>query len=138
MRLHPLAPATATAVGRSDDPRALAAAASALSHARLELQCLDVRWDDGAGRGPGALGRRRPSAGPPSTCRALLAAEGLEASVEDDDGALWDAQRERSAPTAGTVVRVSGLQDPDRRCCWSWRASWTAGGRPGRASACPG
>ena len=38
--------------------RALAAAAADLTHARLELQSLDVRWEQGAGRGAGPAGRR--------------------------------------------------------------------------------
>jgi hypothetical protein len=42
---------------------------------------------------------------------SLLASEGLEASVEADDGALWDAQRAAQRSEEGTVVRVSGLQD---------------------------
>ena len=93
VRLHPLAPATVTAVGRSDDPRAVAAAASALTHARLELECLDVRWEDGAGA---VLARSGGAAAAEAAehVSGLLAAEGLEASVEDDDGALWDAQRD--------------------------------------------
>ena len=41
----------------------------------------------------------------------LLAAEGLDASVQGDDGALWDAQREAQRSEQGTVVRVSGLQE---------------------------
>ena len=41
----------------------------------------------------------------------LLDAEGLEASVEEDDGALWDAQRDAQRTGSGPLVRVSGLQD---------------------------
>ena len=110
VRLHPLAPATVTAVGRSEDPRAVAAAAAALTHARVELECLDFRWEDGAGMvlarfgGAGAAEAAEHVSG-------LLDAEGLEASVEEDDDALWDAQRAAQRTGSGPVVRVSGLQD---------------------------
>ena len=110
VRLHPLAPATVTAVGRGEDPRAVAAAAAALTHARLELECLDIRWDDGAGA---VLARSGGAAAAEAAehVSGLLAAEGLEASVEDQDGELWDAQRDAQRSEDGTVVRVSGLQD---------------------------
>ncbi len=49
VRLHPVSPRNATAVGRSGDPAALAGAAAELSHARIELQSLDVSWERGAG-----------------------------------------------------------------------------------------
>lgn len=113
VRLHPLAPATVTAVGRSDDPRAVAAAALALTHARLELECLDVRWEDGAGM---VLGRSGGAAAAEASknVSGLLAAEGLDSSVEDEDAALWDAQRDAQRAAGDPpccVVRVSGLQD---------------------------
>ncbi len=42
VRLHPLPPGTCTVVADGSDPAALAAAASALSHAALEQHALDV------------------------------------------------------------------------------------------------
>ncbi len=110
VRLHPLAPETATAVGRGDEPHALAAAAADLSHAQLELQSLDVRWEGGHGtvlaRSGGAT-----AADPSAEVAALLAERGLEAAVIEDDAGLWDAQRAAQRSDAATVVRVSGLQD---------------------------
>ena len=137
VRLHPLAPATVTAVGRSDDPRAVAAAAAALTHARLELECLDVRWEDGAGavlaRSGGAA-----SAEAAEHVSGLLDAEGLEASVEEDDGALWDAQRDAQRTGSGPLVRVSGLQDQTAPGCWSWPGSWMRVWSVAPRSACRG
>ena len=49
VRLHPLPPATATAVGHTRSAQLLAAGAAALSHARLEQMGLDARWGAGAG-----------------------------------------------------------------------------------------
>ena len=131
VRLHPLAPATVTAVGRSDDPRAVAAAASALTHARLELECLDVRWEDGSGavmaRSGGAA-----AAEAAEHVSGLLAAEGLESSVEDDDGALWDAQRDAQRAADGTVVRVSGPPGPDGPAAGARARAGRPRGRPRR------
>jgi glycolate oxidase FAD binding subunit len=127
VRLHPLPPATATAVGSSPDPTALAAAAQALSHAPLEQDAFDVCWQDGRG----ALLSRFAGAAAGSQAEAaavLLREAGLETELVEDDAPLWDAQRagQRSSanPTAhehapspngedsgaGTVVRVSALQ----------------------------
>src|ERR687895_2064445 len=49
VRLHPLPPATATAVGHTRSPHLLGGGAAALSHGRLEQMGLDVRWAAGAG-----------------------------------------------------------------------------------------
>jgi glycolate oxidase FAD binding subunit len=88
LRLHPVPPATATAVARSDDPDALAATASKLSHAALEQQSLDVRWEGDAGM----VLCRFAGASPRPQAEAAAALVGAE--VVDDDGALWDAQRD--------------------------------------------
>ncbi len=110
VRLHPLAPSTVTAQGRGDDPRAVAAAATALSHARLELECLDVRWEDGGGA---VLARCGGAAAAEAAehVAALLAEQGLDSSVDDSDAAVWDTQRAGQRSEDATVVRVSGLQD---------------------------
>jgi len=110
VRLHPLAPATATAVGHSDDPLSLADAASALSHAQLELQSLDVRWEDGHGTVLGRFGGATAS-DPAAEVAELLEQRGLETEVEADDTPLWDAQRAAQRSPGGIVVRVSGVQD---------------------------
>jgi glycolate oxidase FAD binding subunit len=109
VRLQPLPPATATAVGRSTDPDALGRAASALSHARLEQLGLDVRWEDGGGA---ILSRFGGAAALPQAEAAerLLRDAGLEAELVEDDDALWQAQRDAQRSPSGLVVKVSALQ----------------------------
>jgi glycolate oxidase FAD binding subunit len=105
VRLHPLPPATATAVGRSDDPDALGRAALALSHARLEQLGLDVRWEDGAGAVLARFGGAAAMPQAEAATRLLGDAE----LVEDDDE-LWQAQRDAQRSERGLVVKVSALQ----------------------------
>ncbi|HXF57469.1 MAG TPA: FAD-binding oxidoreductase [Actinomycetota bacterium] len=107
VRLHPRPPAHATLVARAADPALLQRAAMALSHAPLELECLDLAWGGGEGRvlarfgGAAALARARAA-------RALVPEADPEV-VEDDD-ATWEAQRAGQRSSEGTVVRVSCLQ----------------------------
>ena len=105
VRLHPLPPATATAVGRSTDPDELGRAALALSHARLEQMGLDVRWEDGSGAVLARFGGATAMPQAEAAARLLGDAE----LVEDDD-ALWAAQRDAQRSPAGLVVKVSALQ----------------------------
>ena len=109
VRLHPLPPETATAVGHSYDPAALARGAAALAHARLEQLGLDVRWAAGAGMVLSRFGgvAARPQA---EAAERLLAEAGLEAELATDDDALWQAQRESQRSPEGLVVRVSAVQ----------------------------
>jgi len=110
VRLHPLAPETATAVGRRDDPHAIAAAASDLAHAQLELQSLDVRFEDGHGTVLGRFGGAT-AADPAAEVAARLGDHGLDVEVVEHDADLWDAQRAAQRSEDAIVVRVSGLQD---------------------------
>jgi glycolate oxidase FAD binding subunit len=105
VRLHPLPPATATAMGHSSDPDALGRAALALSHARLEHLGLDVRWQDGAGA---ILSRFGGVAAVPQA-RAAVRLLGDAELVEDDED-LWQAQRDAQRSAVGMVVKVSALQ----------------------------
>jgi glycolate oxidase FAD binding subunit len=109
VRLHPLPPATATAVGHTRSQQLLAAGAAALSHARLEQMGLDVRWADGAGvvlaRFGGVATRAQAE-----SARSLLGEAGLEAELIADDESLWQAQRDAQRSPGGLVVRVSGVQ----------------------------
>ncbi|MBN1528566.1 MAG: FAD-binding oxidoreductase, partial [Thermoleophilaceae bacterium] len=111
VRLHPVPPATATALGRSPDPAALASAAAALTHAPIEHTGLDVRW-----KGSGALLARFGGAtpGPQAEGAArIMRAAGIEAEIAEDDDRLWDAQRDGQRARPGepdTIVRVSGVQ----------------------------
>jgi glycolate dehydrogenase FAD-binding subunit len=107
LRLHPLPPETVTVVARTEDPEALARAASDLTHASLEKECVDVRWENGSGAVLVQL------AGATAQAQAEAAAElvrDLEPELHEKDGDLWEQQRagQRSADQA--VVRVSGLQ----------------------------
>ena len=120
VRLHPRPAESATAVGRGADPDTIAAAGRALARLPLELEALDLRWEDGAGavlaRAVGhAAGEQSDAAA------AVLRGAGLEAEIVKDDDALWAAQRaaQRAAAAAGgeappagapeAVVRVSAL-----------------------------
>jgi glycolate oxidase FAD binding subunit len=125
VRLHPLPPRTATAVGASDDPDRLGAAALALAAQPLEADCLDIDWRDGAGR----LLVRFGSAAAPHQAEAVVArmAElGLEerATVEDDDE-LWMAQRVRQRGQC--ILKVSGRATDLPAVC---RAAEAVVGRP--------
>jgi glycolate oxidase FAD binding subunit len=106
VRLHPLVPETATAVGGSDDPARLGDAAAALAGRPLEADCLDVAWADGAGR---LLMRFAGAAAGDQAATAVAAMRelGLEdAAVEVDDDALWEAQR--AAQRGDCVLKVAG------------------------------
>lgn len=108
LRLHPRPAQTGTAVGRSDDPAALAAGASAVAHAPLEADCLDVAWEGGAGRVLVRFGGAEPGARL-AQASALLAGAGLDVAVDEDDAGLWAAQRAGQRSPDGTVVKVSAL-----------------------------
>jgi glycolate oxidase FAD binding subunit len=109
VRLHPLPPATASALGRSEDPGALGRAALALSHARLEHMGLYVRWEDRAGA---VLSRFGGAAALPQAEAAerLLREAGLATELLEDDDGVWRAQRDAQRSPAGLVVKVSALQ----------------------------
>ena len=112
VRLHPLDPQTATARGRTDDPDALAAAASALAHARMETVSLDVAWGAGAGTVLARFGGRSAHDQAEAAVALLGDRGGVEADVLEDDAAAWEAQRagQRAVEDGGVVVRVSGVQ----------------------------
>jgi glycolate oxidase FAD binding subunit len=108
VRLHPVPAATATVRVPAADAAALQQVALALSHARIETEALDVRWEDGSGE---VLGRYAGAAAP-ELARAAREVAGPGAEVVEDDDALWDAQRRaQRAAEGGAVVRVSGRPD---------------------------
>jgi glycolate oxidase FAD binding subunit len=105
VRLHPLPPSTATAVGRSTDPDALGRAALELSHARLEQMGLDVRWEEAGGAVLARFG------GTTAVPQAEAAARLLgDAEIVEDDDDLWQAQRDAQRSAGGLVVKVSAVQ----------------------------
>jgi len=109
VRLHPKPEETATASGASDDPSALAAAASTLARFPLEADCLDVAWHDGAGRVlvrfGGAAAERQALAVEERLRTAGLA--DVASTVDDDD--LWAAQRAGQRSADGAVLKVSSV-----------------------------
>jgi glycolate oxidase FAD binding subunit len=122
LRLHPRPPQTVTVVGRSDDPDALALSAAELTHASLEKECVDVRWQDGVGSVLVQLGGATAEA--QAEAAAALVPD-LSPELLEDDADVWEQQRagQRSADQA--VVRVSGLQAELARVV---RATQAAGG----------
>jgi len=106
LRLHPVPARTATAIGTSDDPARLAAAAAAVASRPLEADALDVGWD---GEGGAILVRLSGDTASERVERTLplLADAGLSTRVEPYDEALWAAQRAGQRSPYGVVVRVS-------------------------------
>jgi glycolate oxidase FAD binding subunit len=107
LRLHPLPVARATTLGGSADAATLAAAATSLAGAPLELEALDVAWRSGRG---GLLAR---SAGAEAASRAkrvalLMRDAGLDQiDVAHDDDALWARQRSGQRSVERAIVRVA-------------------------------
>jgi glycolate oxidase FAD binding subunit len=106
VRLHPIAPDTATALGEAGDPDELARGAAAIGRSPLEHHGIDVSWQGGHGR---VLARFAGAAPRPQAEAAdkLLRAEGLATEIVDDDERLWDQQR--AAQRGPLVVKVSSL-----------------------------
>ncbi len=126
VRLHPLPQSTATAVGQAGDPALLASAARAMAAAPLELEALDVSWDDGTGR---LLARCGGAKADPRARRAasLMGQAGLTLTeVAEDDEALWAAQRARQRSRDGAVLRVAAAPS---RLGEVLRAARASGGR---------
>jgi len=125
VRLHPLPPRTATAVGASDDPDRLGAAAGALAALPLEADCLDVDWRDGAGR---LLVRFGSAAAGDQAAAAVTRMGELEledCGVVEDDDELWMAQRVHQRGEC--VLKVSGRSTDLPAVC---RAGGAVVGRP--------
>jgi glycolate oxidase FAD binding subunit len=105
VRLHPIAPGSASAVGASDDARRLGDAALALASQPLEADCLDLDWRDGAGR----LLVRFGSAAAADQAAATVARMqelGLDADTVEDDDELWMQQRVHQR--GACILKVSG------------------------------
>jgi glycolate oxidase FAD binding subunit len=108
VRLHPRPSGWRTAVGRVDDPRTLARAASELAHLALEAEALDLRWEGEAGAVLARFGG--PSAGDRAEAALLVLRDaGLQVDGTEDDEPLWAAQRDGQRGAA--VLRVTTTQD---------------------------
>jgi len=107
VRLHPVAPATSTALGASGDPEVLAKAARLLTMAPLELEALDVAWQSGWGQ---VLVRLAGAEAPRRIVRvtALMRDAGLEDvdAISDDDD-LWARQRAGQRSDGAVLARVA-------------------------------
>jgi glycolate oxidase FAD binding subunit len=119
LRLHPLPPRTATAVGAGDDPERLGEAALALAAHPLEADCLDVDWRDGAGRLLVRFGAAA-AADQAAAAVARMAELGLEAHVVEDDDELWMAQRLHQRGEC--ILKVSGRAIDLPAACRAGRA----------------
>jgi glycolate oxidase FAD binding subunit len=108
VRLHPLPARRVTAIGFSEDPDALQRAAIALSHSQLELESLDLAWENGSGKVLARCAGSAPEAWVDDAVH-LISEAGVRAELLGDDGAAWDLQRESQRSSDGVVVRVSGL-----------------------------
>jgi glycolate oxidase FAD binding subunit len=107
VRTYPLHARTATVLARSADPAELAAAGSALAHAPLEADCLDLWWDAASGAGAVLVRFGSADPGPRADEAATLLRKvgGPEIELLDDDEACWEAQR--TAQRGDLVVKVS-------------------------------
>lgn len=109
VRLHPVPPATMTAIGSTTDADQLGRALVALSRAPLEHHGFDLRWSAGSGallvRFAGAT--PRPQA---ENAARLMRKAGLEDQLVEEDESLWEEQRSgQRASGPDAIVRVSGL-----------------------------
>ncbi|HEY1523855.1 MAG TPA: FAD-binding oxidoreductase [Solirubrobacteraceae bacterium] len=107
VRLHPLPQSTATAIAQTGDPALLASAARGLAVAPLELEALDLAWENGTGR---LLARCGGASAEPRARRAasvMSQASLTQAEVVDDDDALWETQRAGQRSSDGVVIRVA-------------------------------
>ena len=129
VRLHPVAPDTATAVGEANSPDELARGALAIGGSPLEHHGIDIAWDAGRGR---VLARFAGAVPKPQAEAAerLLREEGLATEIVDEDESLWDEQR--AAQRGPLVVKVSGL--PARIPELARAADETGGSVVGRAA----
>ena len=106
VRLHPLPPGTASAVGASDDADRLGAAARALAAHPLEADCLDVDWRDRAGRLLVRFGSSAAGDQAAATVTRMRELGLADCDVVEDDDELWMAQRVRQR--GDCILKVSG------------------------------
>lgn len=120
VRLHPLIRDPATLMLRSSDPVSLTRVALSLARRPLELDSLDLTWQNGEGailaRASGATAQARMEAvasevgvGGEGNRHSLQGIPGLEAEVILDDEGIWDEQRRAQCSDQGLVIKVSAL-----------------------------
>jgi glycolate oxidase FAD binding subunit len=106
VRLHPLPPRTASAVGATGDPDRLGAAARALAAQPLEADCLDVDWRERAGRLLVRFGSAAAADQAAETVTRMRELGLSDCDVVEDDDELWMAQRVHQR--GDCVLKVSG------------------------------
>ena len=109
VRLHPLPPSTATAIGRTGDAAMLAEAAAVLTHAPLEHSGLDVRWEDGARR------RCSPASAAPHRVPRRRTRPGCFAKPGSTP--TWSRRTTGSGPRSATTSERDRAR-PTRWCAW--------------------
>jgi glycolate oxidase FAD binding subunit len=107
LRLHPLPQATATASARTDDQELLAGTARELAAAPLELEALDLAWEDGAGRLLARCGGASAQARAEHAASLMSRAGLIDAGAVSDDDPLWEAQRAGQRSVDRAVIRVA-------------------------------
>jgi glycolate oxidase FAD binding subunit len=108
LRLHPRSPRSITLRAASDDPAQLFRTATTLAHLPLEMDRLDVSWNDGSGEVLARFAGAAPEGRAEAAQRALDDLGAAVSLVEDDDE-LWASQREAQRSERGAIVRVSAL-----------------------------
>jgi glycolate oxidase FAD binding subunit len=106
VRLHPVPPGTASAVGASDDAERLGAAARGLAAHPLEADSLDLDWRDGLGRLLVRFGSAAAGDQAAATVTRMRELGLADCAVVEDDDELWMAQRVHQR--GDCVLKVSG------------------------------
>ena len=140
VRLHPLSPENATAVGRSGDPAALAAAARSSATRGSSCRAWTCAGRTGRGRGAGALRRSGRVRSRRADAAATMGAHGLETEVLEDDAEWWgDAARGAALEQTAWWCASRALQIAAcRPCCETAAAAGRARRGPRGARACRG
>jgi glycolate oxidase FAD binding subunit len=107
VRLQPLPPSTATALGVASDPTLLSRAARTIAGAPLELEAMDVAWRSGRGgilaQCGGTLARRRAE----RVGTAMREAGLTQVDVVAEDAELWARQRAGQRSADAVIVRIA-------------------------------
>ncbi len=107
LRLHPLAPSTASVIGTSSDPAVLAASGRAMAALPLELEALDVSWRAGRGELLAQCAGAAPEERAEQIAGAMREAGLTRVEITTEDGELWNAQRAAQRSLDGTLVRIA-------------------------------
>jgi glycolate oxidase FAD binding subunit len=108
VRLQPLPPRTVTLSAESGEPAVLQRVILTLSRLPLELESLDLRFDDRKGAVLARCAGADPETRVDAAAREL---ESLQVGLEsiDDDEPVWEQQRSAQRSIAGAILKVSAL-----------------------------